>query len=179
MRPFLRYLLSGVTVWVIVDYTTAFNPDTARWFQHMPDIWLFYIGYPLIFAYLIYTRKWDNKRLIGSMIILAFIIEVILSNNIPAQVVYRKHHHKKSEQSCFTGYCMVNSLNPELCYQHQYIHHAIIVKIGDYDSGFFLDSVGQKTLFLRYPSCQSPGQSTIRTRLLNLSANFTTIALWL
>ena len=77
----MRYLLSGVTVWVIVDYTTAFNPDTARWLQHMPYIWLFYIGYPLIFAYLIYTRKWGNKRLIGSMIILAFIIEVILSNN--------------------------------------------------------------------------------------------------
>jgi len=81
MKPFLRYLLSGVIVWVIVDYTTAFNPDTARWVQHMPDIWLFYIGYPLIFAYLIYTRKWGNKRLIGSMIVLAFIIELILSNN--------------------------------------------------------------------------------------------------
>ena len=81
MRPFWRYLLSGVTIWVLVDYTTAFNPDTARWLQHMPDIWLFYIGYPLIFAYLIYARKWDNKRLIGSMIVLGFIIEVILSNN--------------------------------------------------------------------------------------------------
>ena len=81
MRPFLRYLLSGVAIWVLVDYTTAFNPDTARWLQHMPDIWLFYIGYPLIFAYLIYTREWDNKRLIGAMIVLGFLIEVILSNN--------------------------------------------------------------------------------------------------
>ena len=77
----MRYLLTGIIVWVIVDYTTAFNPDTARWVQHMPDIWLFYIGYPLIFAYLIYTRKWGNKRLIGSMIVLELIIEVILSNN--------------------------------------------------------------------------------------------------
>ena len=81
MRPFLRYLLIGVAIWVLVDYTTAFNPDSARWFQHMPDIWLFYIGYPLIFAYLIYTRKWGNKRLIVSMIVLGLIIEVILSNN--------------------------------------------------------------------------------------------------
>ena len=77
----MRYLLSGIIVWVIVDYTTAFNPDTAKWVQHMPDIWLFYIGYPLIFAYLIYTRKWGNKWLIGSMIVLELIIEVILSNN--------------------------------------------------------------------------------------------------
>ena len=81
MRSFLKYLLSGVTIWVIVDYTTAFNPDTARWIQHMPDIWLFYVGYPLIFAYLIYVRNWNNKQLFSSMIVLAFIIEVILSKN--------------------------------------------------------------------------------------------------
>ena len=81
MRSFLKYFLSGVFIWVLVDYTTAFNPDTARWIQHMPDIWLFYLGYPLIFAYLIYRRNWNNKQIFGSMLALAFIIEVILSNN--------------------------------------------------------------------------------------------------
>jgi hypothetical protein len=81
MRAFVKYLLSGVSVWVLVDYTTAFNPDTARWIQHMPDIWLFYIGYPLILAYLIYVRRWGGRRLFGSMLVLAFIIEVILSRN--------------------------------------------------------------------------------------------------
>jgi hypothetical protein len=81
MRSFLKYLLSGVTIWVLVDYTTAFNPDIARWIQHMPDIWLFYIGYPLIFAYLIYVRNWNNKQLFSIMLVLAFIIEVILSKN--------------------------------------------------------------------------------------------------
>ena len=81
MRPFLKYLLSGVAIWVLVDYTTAFNPDTARWIQHMPDIWVFYIGYPLLFAYLIYIRNWENGRLFSSMLVMAFIIEVILSRN--------------------------------------------------------------------------------------------------
>lgn len=81
MRPFLKYLLSGVSIWVLVDYTTAFNPDTARWIQHMPDIWLFYIGYPLIFAYLIYVRNWNDKQLFSAMLVLAFIIEVVLSKN--------------------------------------------------------------------------------------------------
>ena len=81
MRPFLKYLLSGTSIWVIVDYTTAFNPDMARWVQHMPDIWLFYLGYPLIFAYLIYVRDWKDRRLFGAMLVLAFIIEVIFSNN--------------------------------------------------------------------------------------------------
>ena len=81
MRAFVKYLLSGVSIWVLVDYTTAFNPDTARWIQHMPDIWLFYIGYPLIFAYLIYVRRWSDRQLFGSMLVLAFIIEVILTRN--------------------------------------------------------------------------------------------------
>jgi len=81
MRPFLKYLLSGVSIWVLVDYTTAFNPDTARWIQHMLDIWLFYIGYPIIFAYLIYVRDWNDKQLFSSMLVLAFIIEVVLSKN--------------------------------------------------------------------------------------------------
>ena len=77
----MKYLLSGVSIWVLVDYTTSFNPDTARWVQHMPDIWLFYIGYPLIFAYLIYVRNLSNRQLFGSMLVLGFVIEVILSNN--------------------------------------------------------------------------------------------------
>ena len=81
MRSFLKYLLSGIFIWVLVDYTTAFNPDIARWIQHMPDIWLFYIGYPLTFAYLIYVRNWNNRKLVSSMLVLAFIIEVVLSQN--------------------------------------------------------------------------------------------------
>jgi hypothetical protein len=47
MRSFFKYLLSGATIWVIVDYTTAFNPDTVRWIQHMPDIWIFYFTIPI------------------------------------------------------------------------------------------------------------------------------------
>ena len=47
----------------------------------MPDIWLFYIGYPLIFAYLIYVRSWSDRQLFSSMLVLAFIIEVILTRN--------------------------------------------------------------------------------------------------
>jgi len=47
----------------------------------MPDIWLFYIGYPLIFAYLIYVRNWNDKQLFSAMLVLAFIIEVVLSKN--------------------------------------------------------------------------------------------------
>ena len=151
----MKYLLSGVAIWVIVDYTTAFNPDNARWGQHMPDIWLFYIGYPLIFAYLIYMRKWDNKRLIGSMIVLAFIIEVILSNNsllytFPIMLImnpvavaiyslvtfvpkwFTENTITRNRNRVFPRHCMVNSLDLELFYQHQQNNHVIIAKLVDY-----------------------------------------------
>ena len=81
MRPSLKYLISGVSIWVLVDYTTAFMPDTARWVQHMPDIWLFYIGYPLVVSYLIYNRNWEGRKLFASMLVLAFIVEVVFSSN--------------------------------------------------------------------------------------------------
>jgi len=81
MNSFLKYFIIGVFFWVVVDYTTAFNPDFQRWVAHMPEIWLFYTGYPLLFAYLIYKKQWNTRKIFYSMIIAAFIIEVILSNN--------------------------------------------------------------------------------------------------
>jgi hypothetical protein len=81
MNNFLKYFIIGVFFWVVVDYTTAFNPDFQRWIDHMPEIWSFYIGYPLLFSFLIYKKKWDTRKVFYSMIIVAFIIEVILSNN--------------------------------------------------------------------------------------------------
>ena len=53
---FRKYLIAGVVMWVVVDFTTAFNPDFQRWLDHMPLIWAFYVGYPLVFAHLIYNR---------------------------------------------------------------------------------------------------------------------------
>ena len=80
-NSFLKYFIIGILFWIVVDYTTAFNPDFQRWVAHMPEIWLFYTGYPLLFAYLIYKKQWNTKRIFYSMLAAAFIVEVILSNN--------------------------------------------------------------------------------------------------
>ena len=80
-NDFFKYFLIGILFWIVVDYTTVFNPNFQDWLNHMPLICVFYIGYPLLFAYLIYTRKWDAKKIFYSMLIVAFIIEVILSKN--------------------------------------------------------------------------------------------------
>ena len=47
----------------------------------MPLIWGFYIGYPLIFAHLIYRKKWGGRRLLSAMLIGAFTVEIIFTNN--------------------------------------------------------------------------------------------------
>jgi hypothetical protein len=81
MDDFSKYTLTGIIAWVVVDFTTAFNPDVQRWIRHMPLIWAFYIGYPLLFAYLIYRRRWSDRKIAYAMLVSAFVIEVILSSN--------------------------------------------------------------------------------------------------
>ena len=42
---------------------------------------MFYIGYPLRFAFLIYKRRWSDGRITSVMLVSAFVIEVVLSDN--------------------------------------------------------------------------------------------------
>lgn len=81
MDAFSKYMLTSTIAWVIVDFTTAFNPDVQRWIEHMPLIWVIYIGYPLLFAFLIYKRKWSDRKIVSTMLVSAFLIEVVLSDN--------------------------------------------------------------------------------------------------
>lgn len=81
MNDFSKYFILGMLFWVVVDYSTAFNPNFQVWLNYMPEIWLFYIGYPLVFAYLIYKKMWDKDRIFYSMLIAAFVVEVVLSHN--------------------------------------------------------------------------------------------------
>ena len=76
-----RYFLLGVLFWVIVDYTTVFNPDFARWVDHMPLIWLFYLGCPFIFSRLIYKHNWQGKKLFVAVLSCMVLCELILFNN--------------------------------------------------------------------------------------------------
>lgn len=78
---FRKYLLAGVVTWVVVDFTTAFNPDVQRWLEHMPLIWVFYVGYPLVFAHLIYNRRWSDRSIFLAMIAGGFFVEIVCSNN--------------------------------------------------------------------------------------------------
>ncbi len=81
MKRFATYFLVGTILWVVVDWTTAFNPDFERWLSHMPEIWLFYVGYPLVFAFLIYKRRWSDGRVFLATLVGAFLVEVVFTGN--------------------------------------------------------------------------------------------------
>ncbi|MCW4048915.1 MAG: hypothetical protein NWE89_04180 [Candidatus Bathyarchaeota archaeon] len=81
MDDFLKYVFAGVAAWVVVDFSTVFNPDVERWVRHMPLIWVFYIGYPLLFGHLIYRRRLGDRGLVSAMLVSGFVIEVVLSGN--------------------------------------------------------------------------------------------------
>lgn len=72
MNKFTQYFVIAILFWIMVDFTTAFNPDIQDWIRHMPLVWLFYILYPLLFSFLIYGKNWNTKKIFISMLIAGF-----------------------------------------------------------------------------------------------------------
>ena len=69
MQGWLRYFSLAVLAWVIVDFTTtaAIGNPLAYYSKYMPALLLFYLGYPLVFSYLIYGLKLRKKGLLSPM----------------------------------------------------------------------------------------------------------------
>lgn len=76
-----KYFLISALFFFIVDYTTAFSPDFQRWTLYMPEIFLFYFGYPLVFAFLIYKLKWGEKEVFCATAVTSLFLEIIVFNN--------------------------------------------------------------------------------------------------
>ena len=81
-RALWNYFLVGTAFWAIVDFTTAFNPDVGGWVHHMPTVWIYYLGAPLLFAYLIYVRGWSDRELFVPVLVVMFVVEVFFSGNV-------------------------------------------------------------------------------------------------
>lgn len=81
MESFWRYFLLGSAFWFVVDFTTAFSPDVGRWVSYMPAVWAFYFGAPLLFAYLIYRRHWDDTRIFAPVLFVLFVVEIVFTGN--------------------------------------------------------------------------------------------------
>jgi hypothetical protein len=81
MKNPIKYFLLGVLFWVAVEWTTAFQPNISRWISYMPAIWIFYIGSPLTFAFLIYKLKVSDRMLFICSVVLIFIVEILFTGN--------------------------------------------------------------------------------------------------
>lgn len=81
MNNFIKYFLIGALLVTLVDYTTAFNPNYLRWISYLPDVLIFYVGYSLLFALLIYKLGLKSKRLFIAMLIAGFCFEILLFKN--------------------------------------------------------------------------------------------------
>ncbi|MBU6996709.1 MAG: hypothetical protein HXS41_08080 [Theionarchaea archaeon] len=82
MSKVLKYFIIGAIFWLLVDWTTAFQPDLQRWLTYWPEIWMFYLGFPFIFAFLIYKRMWNNRRIFVATLAEIFIVEIVFTHNV-------------------------------------------------------------------------------------------------
>jgi hypothetical protein len=83
MKKLLKYFLLGILFWVVVDFTTtgAIRNPSLYYSTYMPALLIFYIGYPLVFSFLIYRFNFIGKKLFLATLIGAFIVEVIFTHN--------------------------------------------------------------------------------------------------
>jgi hypothetical protein len=67
--------------WIIVDFGTAGGFRLSYFEKYGPALLLFYIGYPVIFTFLIFRLKLGGKGLFLATLIGIFIVEVLFTGN--------------------------------------------------------------------------------------------------
>jgi hypothetical protein len=76
-----QYFFLGFLLWVLVDFGTAGGFRIAYFEKYGPTLLLFYIGYPLLFSFLIFKLHWDERRLFLATLAAIFIVEVLFTGN--------------------------------------------------------------------------------------------------
>jgi hypothetical protein len=79
---FWRYFLLAVPIMIVVDFTTTFFPDYSKWFGYFPAIFVFYLGIPLVFAFIIARLRFDGRKLFGTAVIAGVVLELTLFHNM-------------------------------------------------------------------------------------------------
>ena len=77
----LAYVISGIALWVFVDLGTAGGFRLPYFTEHGPLLLAFYVGHPLIFAYLIFGRGWRGVKLFGATVVGILVIEGLFTRN--------------------------------------------------------------------------------------------------
>ncbi len=83
-RGGVAYFIVAVLAWLFVDFTTtpAIAHPHAYYSKYMPALLLFYLGYPLIFALLIYKFRLHGRGLFFAMLLGIFVVEIVFTQNM-------------------------------------------------------------------------------------------------
>ena len=77
----LVYIVYCFILWVIVDLGTAGGFRFSYFRDHGPLLLAFYLGYPFIFAYLIFRRHWSGWKLFLATVAAIILIEGVFTGN--------------------------------------------------------------------------------------------------
>ena len=77
----LLYILYGFILWVIIDLGTAGGFRLSYFSAYGPLLLVFYLGYPLVFAYLIYQCNGSERMLFLGTVIAIILIEAVFTGN--------------------------------------------------------------------------------------------------
>lgn len=77
----ILYIIYGFIFWVIIDLGTAGGFRLSYFSAHGPLLLVFYLGYPLVFAYLIFRRHWSGWKLFLATAVAIFLIEDVFTGN--------------------------------------------------------------------------------------------------
>jgi len=77
----IRYSFIGFLLWVVIDFGTAGGFRLSYFAAHGPWLLVFYIGYPIVFSYLIFRRKWAGWKLFLATVVAILVIEGLFTAN--------------------------------------------------------------------------------------------------
>jgi len=75
------YIAFCFLLWVFVDLGTAGGFRLSYFSDHGPLLLAFYLGYPLIFAFLIFRLHWSGWRLLLATAVAIVVIEGVFTRN--------------------------------------------------------------------------------------------------
>jgi hypothetical protein len=80
-RQALAYFLLGVALWFVVDWGTAGGFRLSYFAAYMPALLVFYVGYPAVFTYLVFRRRFGTWALLAATLVAIFVVEVLFVHN--------------------------------------------------------------------------------------------------
>jgi hypothetical protein len=75
------YFLLCFLLWVVVDLGTAGGFRLSYLARYMPALLIFYIGYPLVFTFLVFRRHLGGRGLFVATLVAILVVEAVFTGN--------------------------------------------------------------------------------------------------